>query len=297
MLTDASRKAIAVKISGWLSPKRTETGKFVHQVLSEQSKGRQAGLEALCDYVQRAHEDARRHLRALAGISLDPAGSPPGTDDPSEGYPSQCHEITLKGYLGENFAAILAQFFAPCGIQDWIVPAHLFRFHLAEFHQIEAIRQTGGVPSPRPGRLGTDCIAFQRAGGEIKKALFCESKCTGTHSATLIAEGHEQLSSALTKPVDLAQLIEVLQESEWPDAKGWIDSLRQYWLNPVGQGYERIDLFTYVCGQRPKQKETWIPSTQPHPKYTSTRRLESVEVHLSSIETIIDTVFRAGATI
>src|SRR6266571_3942921 len=85
----------------------------------------------------------------LAGYSLDPFEERI-VDDPAEGYPECLHILTLKGYFGEVFAAIVAQHFSPFEVDNWEVPAFLFRFHVVELQHIEALNQIGGEVKRRP---------------------------------------------------------------------------------------------------------------------------------------------------
>ncbi len=119
-------------------------------------------------YVQKAHEDAKQHLRKVLGNSLDPLASSIEVD-PTEGYPQLFDMNTLKGYFGEIFAGLIAEHCSPFGEDNWKVPAFLFRFHLVEFQQLEQLRQTtGGKAHRNLGRTGDDCLAFQMNGkGQI----------------------------------------------------------------------------------------------------------------------------------
>src|SRR5258708_27178695 len=89
-------------------------------------------------YVQKAHEDAKQHLRKPLGISLDPLGAPIEVD-PAEGYPQLFDMRTLKGYFGEVFAGLIAEHCAPFGEKTWKVPAFLFRFHDVAFQHLELL--------------------------------------------------------------------------------------------------------------------------------------------------------------
>lgn len=136
--------------------------RYRHSLLKEDQTQHSKTINELRQYVQEAHEDARCHLRELAGYSLDPFEECVVDDDPAKGYPECLHIITLKGYFGEIFAAIIAQHFSPFGVENWEVPAFLFRFHLVEFQHLEAINQVGGEIKRRPGRTGDDFLGFQR---------------------------------------------------------------------------------------------------------------------------------------
>jgi hypothetical protein len=247
-------------------------------------------MPQLKEYVYNAHEDARRRLRKLAETSLDPLEEVSGFD-PAQGYPEMLHQITLQGYLGEIFAAIIAQFFTPFGITNWKVPAFLFRFHNLAFEQLEAIRQTGEEAGRIPGRTGDDCLAFQIDGkGFIFRVLYCESKCTTENSAKLIAEAHKKVGQSQIK--NIHQLIEILKDYDDPDSRMWLDALRRLWMNGLS-GCERYNLVNYICAHSPSKgdRKHWIPADRPHADYISDKPLEAVELHLHDVEGLVREIY------
>lgn len=94
-------------LSLWLESKVHDapTQRYRHQHVVENTDWYAQGVQELKAYIQHAHEDARNHLRKLADITLDPLGAS-SPFDPAQGYPEQLDILTLKGYLGEIFAAI-----------------------------------------------------------------------------------------------------------------------------------------------------------------------------------------------
>jgi len=249
-------------------------------------------------YVQKAQEDAKQHLRK-ALTPLDPLGHL--TDyDPAEDYPQLLPMGTLKGYFGEVFAGLIAEYCSPFGENTWKVPAFLFRFHYTAFHYLELWRQTQSKKKSVTGRHGDDCLAFQLdSNGQIKRSLCCEAKCTADHDSHLVSKAYHQISR--DGLASIKEVIEVLQDSSEPDAPQWIDALQQLWLNirlgTLPPDYERCDLISYVC-RRPGPRENWarLPTDKPHPQYTGARRLEAVEVHLPDIEGLIHEVYGITST-
>jgi hypothetical protein len=267
-------------------------GRYEHALGEENGTNQSTILPRLKVLVSSAHEDARNRLRRLANGSLDPL-SALNLKDPADGYPERLHIQTLKGCFGEILAGAVAENLGPFG-KNWEVPAYLFRFHLVEFQQLAMMNQTGATAELRPGRTGEDCLAFLRdKNGDIVAVLFCEAKCTSGHDAGLISDAHEKSSSTYLVPLDLLQLIEVLEDSTAPSAAGWVDALRSLYLKgpTPGPPYERFDQVTYVCGQKPVRMKTWIPSGSPHPKYTGGRRLHVAEIHLSDVEELVKKVY------
>ncbi|KFD42574.1 hypothetical protein HY02_00325 [Peptococcaceae bacterium SCADC1_2_3] len=282
------------KFSQWLSNSINESKdkKYRHRLLKENLDQRSKALEILKSYFQKAHEDVRRHLYKVAGLSLDPLDSPPAYD-PAKGYPECLHIRTLKGYFGEVFAGLVAENFSPFEY-NWKVPVFLFRFHKLAFEQLEMWRQTGEKPGIIPGSSGDDCLAFQRdEKGRVVRSLVCEAKCTPDHQSKMISDAHEKVSDHNPIPVNRMQLIEILLEYDDPESSQWVESLRQLWLDKSITDYERCDLVSYVCGHSPVKggRKTWIPADKPYEKYTGGRRLEAIEAHLCDVEGLVREVY------
>ena len=280
-----TRQILAV----WLQStvKENPQKSYRHRVLKEDPNGRDQIIDKLTLYIQKAHEDARNQIRKPILNFLDPLGVLPSTDR-AEGYPELLHLTTLKGYFGEIFAGIIAENFSPFDINDWKVPAYLFRFHLAAFQQLEYIRQTGIEATEIPGRTGDDCVAFQlNSEGEIIRGLYCEAKCNPASSRTVIKKAYAQVSKPAM--VDLLRMIEVLQDNDAPDAKRWINALFQLDFAPSPQ-YERYDLVSYIS-RPPVRNDYWLPVDEPLIEYTGGRKLEAVEAHLTDIDELIQIVY------
>ena len=283
------------EIKSWLTVavQSAATGQYQHLLAREDRAKRDTIMPRLKAVVADAHEDARQRLRDLLVDDLDPLAAGAAVD-PADGYPERLHVQTLKGYFGEIFAGVVAENMDPFGFTDWEVPAHLFRFHLVEFQQLDLMNQVGGDAALRPGRTGDDCLAFRRdKDGQIIATLFCEAKCSHDHDAGLIGDAHEKSSLRNLRPVDLAQVIEVLRESAAADAPQWIRALRILYFRSAGAPgtYERLDQITYVCGRHPKQNPCWISPAEPHEKYTGGRRLHVAEIHLTDVEELIQNVY------
>ncbi len=272
----------------WLCPILADLGGYRHVRLIEDVAGRPPGLEALARLVERAHEDAKTYLEDLLAIPLDPLGE----DDVADAYPDALNTLTLQGYLGEILAGVVAENYGPHDV-EWEVPAFLFRFSNAALEGLDRRLQVGGEATRTPGRTGDDCFAFLRdPNGRIVAWLNCEAKCSSDHNAGLIREGHAQLSRAQVRPVSAYQLIDVLRDSELPDADAWIAALRLFRRDAMrAEPPERADMLVYVCGRAPVQRESWIPCEAPHDAYRGGRPLEAVEVHFSAFDDVLTTVY------
>lgn len=259
--------------------------RYFHCLLKEESLERPALIEQeLIQYVRTAHEDARQWwLDATA--SLDPLE--PDTITTLSGYPNLLPMQTLKGYFGEVFAALVAEHYAPFEEDMWRVPAHLFRWHNAAFEYLESVRQGSPLLQAVVGRTGDDCLAFKiDESGTITKVLFCEAKCTHTHSTKMIKEAHKKVG--LSSLASLPHLITLLTTRNDESSRKWIDALRRLRLKP---GAERYDLVSYVCGQHPIQTDVWIATDKPHEEYKGNRPLQVVEVHLHNVDKLVKLVY------
>lgn len=287
------------KFHKWLSNEicESEDKRYRHRLLKEKLEYRYDILDELKEFVQNAHEDARRYLRKPLE-SLDPLEQL-SASDLADGYPELLHINDLKGYFGEIFAGLIAEHFSPFGY-SWTVPAFLFRFHHVVFQRLEERHQTGEEIKKIPGRTGDDCLAFQLGGrGQIVRSLVCESKCTKTHRSDSISEAHKKLSADNPRPVDIRQIIAILEDRDDPESAEWIAPLRQLLLRDPNEirnpssGYERCDFVCYICGDSPKQgdRKAWMPTIEPHKKYTGKRRLEAVETHLNDVDGLVREVY------
>lgn len=284
------------KISTWLQYTLVGTNRnksYRHTLLKEDQSHHCEVIQELRQYVQDAHEDARRHFMSLAYDSLNPFEEQ-AEDDPIKGYPEKLHLQTLKGYFGEIFVAIVAQYFSPLEVANWEVPAFLFGLHRVAFQHIETINKTGGEVKHQPGRTGDDCLAFQRdSSGKIIRVLYCEAKCTADHDSDMISDAYEKVDQSV--PVDFSAYMEVLKERSGASAKQWVDAIRKVWLEKK-PSYERCDLVSYVCGRHPKRKITWHLESEPYKNYKAKRRLEGVETHLYNVDSLIREVYSIGLT-
>ncbi|MCY8404828.1 hypothetical protein [Bacillus sonorensis] len=284
-------------LSKWLVQSLSESNnhQYRHSLLKENNIFRMEAIPELKSIINLAHEDARSHLRRLAGVSLDPLEEYNESIDPAIGYPERLNLTTLKGYFGEIFAGIIAQNFSPNGESEWEIPTFPFRFHDTAFDELERIRQNDLEEAKTiPGRPGDDFLAFKKEGDSITRTLACESKCSSKHDSGLISKAHGQISEpGIEKPVSIRQILQILSEkSDDSEVEKWILALRELlFRQEKPENYERCDLIVYVCGEKPKRKLTWMSTDIPHKNYKGKRRLESVEVHLNDVEDLIYTIY------
>lgn len=269
----------------WLPNMATKSpdGTYHHFHVVENDSAWDGVRNELVGYFNTAHADAKKRLERLTGVSLHPSGAP--TTSTYAGYPYALPGVTLQGYFGEVMAGWFAENHTPCGLPEWFVPAHLFRYHLTAFQYLELLAQTGAAPGAIVGRTGDDCLAFRRnASGLITDVLYCEAKCTQTHSSKLIRDAHDKAAAGAI--ADIPQLIEILLRDGSTEALSWVDSLRALHMTLAqgpGTSVIRHDLVCYVHGQAPRRQTTWISPTAKHSAYTAQRVLNVVELRLADV--------------
>jgi hypothetical protein len=255
----------------------------------------------LVAYINEAFDDARRHLRSGFEDNLSPFLDL--ATDPAAHYPAILHRFTLQGYLGEILAGLAIEHWGAQGHTDWFIPAFLFRFHEQEFQHLEAIneRLRDGEPynpdrinEVRPGRTGDDGLAFRISRDNIiTDILTIEAKCVEKHNNRAIVNAHKKLSAGDPLPSGIHELINLLNHYNTPEAQTWQEALLRVWQD----GYRvagRYDGIAYICGQTPARAKriSWMPTDMPHQAYTVRRYLEGIEIQLSDVATIIDTILR-----
>ncbi len=301
-----SRRIDPAALDRWLA--ENLSGKlgasYVHRLLEERKTARGSVWDGLSGYVEEAHEDARRNLRAALGPTLAPFAKP--EDDPAFGYPGDLHHSTLMGYFGEVLAGLVAEHKTLHGKRAWAVPAFLFRFHQVAFQKLDArrdLRQQGLDPEPVDaegakvtGRTGNDMLAFLPGpDGELAALLVCEAKCFVSHNATKASAAHHQLAGVPRSrcPSGVRELIEILNDYDTKEAKEWCERLRRYYCNPSLRP-PRHDVLLYATGDAPKDpaRKTWLATDKPDAKYGSKGPLEVVEIHLSDPADLVRTLYR-----
>lgn len=154
------------------------------------------------------------------------------------------------------------------------------------------MRQGGRVGGHIVGRTGDDTLAFLRDNnGTIKKVLACEAKCAKNFNTKLNSDAHKKASDAIAKPVEIRRLITLLQDYNDTELKSWRESLYSLYLKDTHTDYERCDLVSYACGKSPSERTTWIDRDSPHSEYQAGRKLETVEIHLSNLDELVQLLY------
>ncbi len=282
-------------LKAWLAEtqKVSGDGKYRHRKLKEDHQKRVMVLEDIKSYFRWAHRDTIDWIKAVLGDSLDPLEEE-GYNDHICKYPCNLKPVGLQGCFGEVFAGCLAEHCDLHGFEGWEVPAFLNRFHNTAFEELEARNPYDDVRKHAFGRTGDDCLAFRRnQNGEVILVLYCEAKCSIKHDASLINDAHEKLNSG--RPVNILQIIDILQRRGDAESIAWVDPLRvaRNNLRKANGKTVQLNIVSYICGQHPVKKETWMDEDRPHSEYKATTRLEAMEIHLVEVESLIRAVYDA----
>jgi len=270
----------------WLGSPSNPVGAYQHFHFVENPSLRSQAVAELRKAFEAAHLHAKEKYESFVAHDLDPL--PASTPTPVMGYPGCLHSTTLQAYIGEILAGILAEHTAFHGESQWRVPAFLFSAHEIIVTEMERAWRQQRPPGQIPGRTGDDCLAFKMENGKITKLLYCEAKCTISHNASLIANAHHALSTQ--ELGDIIKLATIVREAKTAESETWFLALRECFLrrnNPP-----RSNLFVYVHAQEPIQRGSWMSTTQPHAKYTTTRHpLAAAEVRISDITRLISELY------
>lgn len=276
----------------WLVQKSdSEKGKYRHRRFDETAASRLSTISELQILIDEAHSDAITKFESFSKLSLDPLKQKKSNSIKIK-YPSGLDIENLKGYFGEILAAHLILEKSPFKKGDWIIPAFRFRFHNVAFERLISSAQLKVKAKKIPGLTGEDCVAVRiNETGKILEFLVCEAKCTKGHSATIVADAHEQVSSFIV-PAVIPQLVEILRGQKGIKANNLADALCEMLLNYDKYRSKRCNFISYVCGNRPLQKDTWIDPKNSHKKYKSKEKIEVAEVHLDDVDELVAQSYR-----
>lgn len=146
-------------------------GDYRHRLPAENALEWAAIQPYIKRYFRKAHADAVRHLRKMAGVSLHPLKKRDPAVDPTRHYPHDLDPTTLKGYFGEVLAYAVVECLGAAGYTDWDVPAYLFRFHTVAFQSLEASRLSGEAPDQVPALRQAGAALENDLGGEARGDL------------------------------------------------------------------------------------------------------------------------------
>lgn len=298
------RRVTLQPLQAWLSPQTPNAPqpRYELRVWREVNGNLAAVRDELIAYVQEALDDARLRIRKGFEDPLSPFSD--DADDPAANYPAMLNRITLQGYLGETFAGLVVEHFGAFGQNDWHIPAFLFRFHDTEFQHLDLINERlaageahdrDAISERRPGRTGDDALAFRLDGaGKVTHVLALEAKCLVTSNTQTIEEAHAKLSLDAKRPSGIRELISLLSDYDTVEAEAWVERLLEFYRDGFKTAQHRNGL-AYTVGHWPVSPATrlsWLTPDGPHAAYTSSRPLEAMELQLSDLPGLVETLYR-----
>jgi hypothetical protein len=247
-------------------PGRLESGKTI--ILSQETNEsiKAAFIEKLKILLSLAHSDAKNHF-----LELHASNGNTEIHDPFANYPGNLPDKTLKGYLGETFAGIVAELQRPYG-KSWCVPAFLFRYHNTAFELLERMYQ-GAATKEIPGRTGDDCLAFEEVGDSFENILLCEAKFRSKYDSTLIDNVEKKLTGEVS--TDVARIREILKSRDDEQGKKWYLAVTQFQKKKFSaQNYRPLYLISILYDSPHKRQAASKKKT------TNFSPIEKYQLHL-----------------
>lgn len=267
---------------------------YFYLLLKEEPTYRKNILPALKQVFHDAHQDFRNLVVDVFDANLDPLDPPSIQTEKKkflcklDQWLTKLDNRTLAGYFGEILTGLTVLSFSPFEISDWEIPVFLYRHHVHAYDAFEKFSQTGKLPKAVIGRSGEDNIAFLRDNnGNVVRELRCEAKCSFGHNSGLISEAHKKFDDATKTSPEIFRILQILRDYDDVESQKWAASLKKHhWTRT-----EPLHLVFYVCGKMPIAKTSWINKDAPHKNYTSARSLQSIEVHISNIPSLIKRIY------
>jgi hypothetical protein len=152
----------------------TTNGVFGHTLLEQLNVDDGSLAEALKEYFESAHLDARNVFHANIGIDLHPDAE---GEEPVIAYPNSLPSITRRGLFGEVFAGLLTETYEYVGQHSWSVPIFLFRHHEDAFQYLFSLARDPTKKRQTIGRLGSDFIGLSlNENREVVRIISGEAK-------------------------------------------------------------------------------------------------------------------------
>jgi hypothetical protein len=114
------------ELQRWLRGMATINGSYGHILLEQKLAPDAQLIDALRDYFESAHADAREVFHAAARIDLHPDADAPGAH---ARYPGCLPPTAQKGLFGEVMAGLIVESYQFVGGHSWTIPVFLFRYH------------------------------------------------------------------------------------------------------------------------------------------------------------------------
>jgi hypothetical protein len=304
-----SHKADVSLFADWLGFVGEEPASGYHVTWNaEPATPNDAAKEALRQYFESAHLDAREYFNKACRLNLHPLGKGGHHVD----YPSCLPDNLRKANFGEVMCGAVVETYLMFDKRDFCVPVFLLRDDGQVRNYLMKLRG-GREKGTNPGRPGDDFLALELdSDGFIQGVVVGEAKFRGnmpkakydslmsgvaaraaTKAKKAIAAKKgilEVLSAETELPVSLFQFADILAEIDAEAFAGISVSVDEM---AMGQRLvPRLDLVLLIMGDRAKLTPAPYSSLKVKPsKYTADRPLEIVELHIPNAQTLIDEVY------
>ena len=286
----------------------TVKGGLGHTLLEQIEADDGTLAEALKEYFESAHLDARITFHKFIGIDLHPDDDGNAT---SVTYPGSLPSTTRRGLFGEVLAGLLTESYEYIGAHSWDVPIFLLRFHDDAVNYLFTLARDPTQTRQTIGRLGTDFIGVSlNDDGEVVRIICGEAKWRRTLTqakvddvllgkkvkGSTVRSGKgvwRDLNNEPNPPSGARQLLELLREYDADGFDSAILCLERALVakNPVP--IPKTDLIVFAGNGRAKREkcECLLPWKAVPNEYTAGNDLQIVEVVLKSGEYLIDTIY------
>ncbi len=286
----------------------TVNGGLGHTLLEQIEADDGALAQALKEYFESAHLDARTRFHSFVGIDLHPDGDGVA---PIVTYPGSLPSTTRRGLFGEVLAGLLTESYEYIGAHNWNVPIFLFRYHDDAGNYLFTLARDPTQTRQTIGRLGTDFIGLSlNDDGEVVRIISGEAKWRLTLTQATVDDvmlGKKAKDSAVrsgkgvwrdlnkepSPPSGARQLLELLREYDPDGFDAAILSLERALVVKDPAPIPKTDLIVFAGNGRAKREkgECLLPWRDVPDEYTAGNELQIVEVILQGGEDLIDTIY------
>lgn len=281
-----------------------------HTLLEQTEEDDGTLAEALRDYFESAHLDARNVFHSFIGIDLHPDAD---GHDPIVTYPGSLPSTTRRGLFGEVLAGLVTENYEFIGSHSWTVPVFLFRYHDDAQNYLFNLERDPAQTRQTIGRLGTDFIGLSlNEDGEVVRIISGEAKwrltlTQGTVDDLMLGKKPKgsnvrsgkgvwrDLNKEPNPPSGARQLQKLLQEYDPDGLDAAILCLDRALVAKDPVTVPKTDLIV-VAGNgsaRRKDGECLLPWESVPPEYTAGNELQIVEVVFTKGEQLIDAIYES----
>lgn len=296
-------------LNNWLEKYPSVNGNYGHLLLEQKCECNRALLDALRQYFESAHLDAREYFHAEIGIDLHPDAE----DDGNHAcYPNCLPEIARRGLFGEVMAGLITESYTFVGEHNWVIPVFLFRHHADAEKYLFDLARNSERERTIFGRFGSDFIGLSLGeDGSVVRFIAGEAKWRKQLKDSIIQElllgkwkgkGSKRVRTGgiwdnVNKdtpiPHGTRQLQRLLQACDPVRYSAAILSLDRALLLRNRVSIPRTDLVLIVGNDVSSREKShpFIPWEEIPTEYTAGNDLQVVEVILNDGEELIDTIY------